>query len=86
MGSAKGWLGSASIPSMPAMPSMPSIPSMPAMPSMPSMPSIPGLRKGNEEMGAGDETIAASENLSSAATVGVANLGVDDEDKSRYIR
>uniref|UniRef100_A0A1B0BBV9 BSD domain-containing protein n=1 Tax=Glossina palpalis gambiensis TaxID=67801 RepID=A0A1B0BBV9_9MUSC len=82
LGSAKGWLGSASIPSMPAMPSMPSIPSMPAMPSMPSMPSIPGLRKGNEEMGAGDETIAASENLSAAAAGGVANLGVDDEDKS----
>ncbi|KAL9888880.1 synapse-associated protein 47kD isoform 4-T11 [Glossina fuscipes fuscipes] len=82
LGSAKGWLGSASIPSMPAMPSMPSIPSMPAMPSMPSMPSIPGLRKGNEEMGAADETIAASENLSAAAAGGVANLGVDDEDKS----
>uniref|UniRef100_A0A1A9WJI3 BSD domain-containing protein n=1 Tax=Glossina brevipalpis TaxID=37001 RepID=A0A1A9WJI3_9MUSC len=85
LGSAKGWLGSASIPSMPAMPSMPSIPSMPAMPSMPSMPSIPGLRKGNEEMGAADETIAASENLPPVATGGATNLGVDDEDKSRYI-
>ncbi|XP_039231876.1 synapse-associated protein of 47 kDa isoform X3 [Drosophila yakuba] len=80
LGSAKGWLGNASIPSMPAMPSMPS---MPAMPAMPSIPSIPGLRKGGAADGAeGAEGAVAGEG--GAAASGAVSGGEDD-DKSRYI-
>ncbi|XP_044314563.1 synapse-associated protein of 47 kDa isoform X15 [Drosophila rhopaloa] len=80
LGSAKGWLGNASIPSMPAMPSMPS---MPAMPAMPSIPSIPGLRKaGGAEGAEGAEGAAAGEG--GAAASGAVSGGEDD-DKSRYI-
>ncbi|KQS39047.1 synapse-associated protein of 47 kDa isoform X12 [Drosophila erecta] len=80
LGSAKGWLGNASIPSMPAMPSMPS---MPAMPAMPSIPSIPGLRKGGGADGAeGAEGAVAGEG--GAAASGAVSGGEDD-DKSRYI-
>nr|XP_044251635.1 synapse-associated protein of 47 kDa isoform X7 [Drosophila takahashii] len=81
LGSAKGWLGNASIPSMPAMPSMPS---MPAMPAMPSIPSIPGLRKaGGAEGAEGAEGAAAGEG--GAAASGGAVSGGEDDDKSRYI-
>ncbi|XP_046804324.1 synapse-associated protein of 47 kDa isoform X8 [Lucilia cuprina] len=78
LGSAKGWLGSASIPSMPAMPSMPSMPSMPAMPSI---PNIPGLRKGAEgEPGAeGDAAAAAAAGTANATAAG------EEDDKSRYL-
>ncbi|XP_043065097.1 synapse-associated protein of 47 kDa isoform X3 [Drosophila ficusphila] len=80
LGSAKGWLGNASIPSMPAMPSMPS---MPAMPAMPSIPSIPGLRKaGGAEGAEGAEGAAAGEG---GAAAGGAVSGGEDDDKSRYI-
>ncbi|KAH8243446.1 hypothetical protein KR032_007495 [Drosophila birchii] len=80
LGSAKGWLGNASIPSMPAMPSMPS---MPAMPAMPSIPSIPGLRKtGGADGAEGAEGAAAGEG--GAAASGAVSGGEDD-DKSRYI-
>lgn len=78
LGSAKGWLGSASIPSMPAMPSMPTM-AMPSMPNMPSIPSIPGLRKGGEE-GADGAVVPGAEN----PAAGVA--GGEDDDKSRYLR
>ncbi|XP_016996657.3 synapse-associated protein of 47 kDa isoform X8 [Drosophila takahashii] len=78
LGSAKGWLGNASIPSMPAMPSMPS---MPAMPAMPSIPSIPGLRKaGGAEGAEGAEGAAAGEG--GAAASGGAVSGGEDDDKS----
>ncbi|XP_073831573.1 synapse-associated protein 47kD isoform X4 [Musca autumnalis] len=73
LGSAKGWLGSASIPSMPAMPSMPTM-AMPSMPAMPSIPSIPGLRKGGEE---GAEGVAATGVENPAAAT-----GGEDDDKS----
>ncbi|XP_043065096.1 synapse-associated protein of 47 kDa isoform X2 [Drosophila ficusphila] len=77
LGSAKGWLGNASIPSMPAMPSMPS---MPAMPAMPSIPSIPGLRKaGGAEGAEGAEGAAAGEG---GAAAGGAVSGGEDDDKS----
>nr|XP_036673376.1 synapse-associated protein of 47 kDa isoform X3 [Drosophila suzukii] len=80
LGSAKGWLGNASIPSMPAMPSMPS---MPAMPAMPSIPSIPGLRKaGGAEGAEGAEGAAAGEGGVAASG---AVSGGEDDDKSRYI-
>ncbi|XP_030373918.1 synapse-associated protein of 47 kDa isoform X14 [Scaptodrosophila lebanonensis] len=83
LGSAKGWLGnaSASIPSMPAMPSMPSMPSMPAMPAMPSIPSIPGLRK----TGAGEGAEGAEGIPGDVTAAGGAPIGVEDDDKSRYI-
>ncbi|XP_017083600.1 synapse-associated protein of 47 kDa isoform X3 [Drosophila eugracilis] len=79
LGSAKGWLGNASIPSMPAMPSMPS---MPAMPAMPSIPSIPGLRKAGGAEGAEGAEGAVGEG--GAAASGAVSGGEDD-DKSRYI-
>ncbi|XP_044314552.1 synapse-associated protein of 47 kDa isoform X4 [Drosophila rhopaloa] len=78
LGSAKGWLGNASIPSMPAMPSMPS---MPAMPAMPSIPSIPGLRKaGGAEGAEGAEGAAAGEG--GAAASGAVSGGEDDDKSS----
>ncbi|XP_036673377.3 synapse-associated protein of 47 kDa isoform X4 [Drosophila suzukii] len=78
LGSAKGWLGNASIPSMPAMPSMPS---MPAMPAMPSIPSIPGLRKaGGAEGAEGAEGAAAGEG--GVAASGAVSGGEDDDKSS----
>lgn len=76
LGSAKGWLGNASIPSMPAM----AMPSMPSMPAMPSIPSIPGLRKSGAADGA-----EGGEGAADAAAAGAVSGG-DDDDKSRYIR
>ncbi|XP_026840396.1 synapse-associated protein of 47 kDa isoform X7 [Drosophila persimilis] len=84
LGSAKGWLGNASIPSMPAMPAMPSMPSMPAMPAMPSIPSIPGLRKTGGADGA-EGAEGAVEGGGGAAAGSGAVSGAEDDDKSRYI-
>ncbi|XP_015037743.2 synapse-associated protein of 47 kDa isoform X8 [Drosophila pseudoobscura] len=81
LGSAKGWLGNASIPSMPAMPAMPSMPSMPAMPAMPSIPSIPGLRKTGGADGA-EGAEGAVEGGGGAAAGSGAVSGAEDDDKS----
>ncbi|KAM8704195.1 hypothetical protein ACLKA7_008745 [Drosophila subpalustris] len=75
LGSAKGWLGNASMPSMPAM----AMPSMPSMPAMPSIPSIPGLRKSGAADGA-----EGAEGAADASAAGAVSGG-DDDDKSRYI-
>ncbi|KAL7730926.1 hypothetical protein ACLKA6_014167 [Drosophila palustris] len=75
LGSAKGWLGNASMPSMPAM----AMPSMPSMPAMPSIPSIPGLRKSGAADGA-----EGAEGAAEASAAGAVSGG-DDDDKSRYI-
>lgn len=82
------------MPAMPSMPSMPSMPAMPAMPSMPSIPSIPGLRKGNNEEMAADGTVPLPTEgrpvggMAAPGTVatGPVGVGMDEEDKSRYIR
>lgn len=80
-----GWLGNAAIPTMPSMPGMP------AMPAMPSMPSIPGLRKGTpaaaasgEDGGITNDALAASPTTGGAANADA--LGIDEDDRSRYIR
>lgn len=81
-----GWLGNAAIPTMPSMPGMP------AMPAMPSMPSIPGLRKGTPAAAAsGEDGGIANDGLAASPTGGAAAsnadaLGIDEDDRSRYIR
>lgn len=74
-----GWLSNA--PSMPAMPNI----SMPAMPSMPSV-SIPGLRKTQTQ----DESAGVANEGLNASTEGIQPTerteGVDEDDRSRYIR